>query len=151
MNDALEQPSLIEEFTVREENQKVGILKRDAFTNSEQLKFALRGTAAALLCFVAYHLLDWRGIYNAMATCMVTALSTAGSSRQKQLLRVSGAITGVGLFLAIACEVFILPHIDSIAEFSLLFAAVTVFSAWFATASPRLSYYRSTSGFLRSI
>jgi multidrug resistance protein MdtO len=71
---------------------------------------------------------------------MVTALSTTGSSRQKQILRISGAITG-GLFLGITSEVFLLPHMDSIAEFTLLFAAVTIFAAWFATASPRLSFY----------
>jgi multidrug resistance protein MdtO len=71
---------------------------------------------------------------------MVTALTTAGSSRQKQILRIAGAITG-GLFLGIASEVFLLPHMDSIAQFTLLFGSVTLFAAWFATSSPRLSYY----------
>lgn len=67
---------------------------------------------------------------------MVTALSTVGSSRQKQLLRVSGAILGgVGF-----SQVFVLPHIDTIAEFTLLFVAVTAFASWVATESPRLSY-----------
>jgi multidrug resistance protein MdtO len=140
MNDALEQPALLVEYTVKEDVPTVRLLKRDAFSNPEHLKFAMRGTAAALLCFVAYHLLDWRGLYNSMATCMVTALSTAGSSRQKQILRIAGAITG-GLLLGMASEVFLLPYIDSIGEFSLLFGAVTLFAAWFATASPRLSYY----------
>jgi len=140
LNDALEQPALIREYTVKEEIPKVRLLKRDAFSNPDHLKFALRGTAAALLCFVAYHLLDWRGLYNSMATCMVTALTTAGSSRQKQILRIAGAITG-GLCLGIASEVFLLPHMDSIAQFTLLFGSVTLFAAWFATSSPRLSYY----------
>jgi len=140
LNDALEQPALIEEYTVREDIPPPRLLKRDAFTNPDHLKFALRGTAAALLCYIAYHLLDWHGLYNSMATCMVTALSTAGSSRQKQILRISGAITG-GLFFGIASEVFLLPHLDSIAQFSLLFGAVTLLAGYFATSSPRLSYY----------
>ncbi len=140
MSDALAQPALIEEYTAKEDTPSVRLLKRDAFTNPEHLKFALRGTSAALICFIAYHLLDWRGLYNSMATCMVTALSTTGSSRQKQVLRIAGAITG-GLFLGIASEVFLLPHMNSIVGFTLLFGAVTVLAAWFATASPRLSYY----------
>jgi multidrug resistance protein MdtO len=37
-------------------------------------------------------------------------------------------------------QIFVLPHLDSIAGFTLLFAAVTALSAWIATASPRLSY-----------
>ncbi len=139
MNDALEQPALMEEYTVPEDVPKPTFLKRDAFTNPEHWKFALRGTAAALTCYIAYHLFDWRGINNSVSTCMITALSTTGSSRQKQILRVSGAITG-GL-LGIASEVFILPHIDSLALFTLLFGSVTVFAAWCATSSPRFSYY----------
>lgn len=140
LSDALNQPALIEEYTVQEDIPKVRLFKRDAFTNPAHLKFAVRGAAAAMLCFIAYHLMDWRGLYSSIPTCMVTALSTAGSSRQKQLLRTFGAITG-GLLLGIGSEVFLLPHMDSIAQFTVLFAAVTVFSAWFATASPRLSYY----------
>lgn len=145
MNDALEQPALMEEYTVPEGIPKLTFLKRDAFSNPEHWKFALRGTAAALTCYVAYHLFDWRGINNSVSTCMVTALSTTGSSRQKQILRISGAVTG-GL-LGIASEVFILPHIDSLALFTLLFGSVTVFAAWCATSSPRFSYYGLQVGF----
>ena len=140
MDDVLEQPDLMREYILPEDIPKTRIFKSDAFTNRGHLKFALRGTAAALICYLAYHLLDWQGLYNSVATCMVTALSTTGSSRQKQILRVAGAITG-GLCLAIAAEVLLLPHMDSIAQFTLLFAAVTICSAWFATSSPRLSYY----------
>jgi multidrug resistance protein MdtO len=38
-------------------------------------------------------------------------------------------------------QVFILPHLDSIGAFTLLFIAVTIIAAWFATSSPRLSYF----------
>jgi multidrug resistance protein MdtO len=37
-------------------------------------------------------------------------------------------------------QVFILPYLDSIAEFSVLFIAVTCGAAWIITSSPRLSY-----------
>lgn len=139
-HDALRQPELMNEYTAQEDIPHTPLLKPDAFVNTAHLKFALRGTAAALSCYLAYHLLAWGGLNSSVATCMITALSTTGSSRQKQILRVAGAITG-GLLIAIGAEVFVLPHLDSIAEFTVLFAAVTIFSGWFATSSPRLSYY----------
>ncbi len=139
-DEALQQPALATAYIAKEELPAKRLLKRDAFINAAHLKFALRGTAAALICYLMYHLLDWRGLYNSVATCMVTALSTTGSSRQKQILRICGAITG-GLFLAIAAEVFVLPHMDSITEFLLLFTVVTAAAAWIATSSPRISYF----------
>jgi multidrug resistance protein MdtO len=45
------------------------------------------------------------------------------------------------VFLGIGAEVFILPGIESITGFTLLFLAVTVASAWVMTSSPRLSYF----------
>jgi multidrug resistance protein MdtO len=37
-------------------------------------------------------------------------------------------------------QVLVLPYLDSIAGFTVLFAVVTAISAWLATATPRLSY-----------
>src|SRR5207245_10729313 len=37
-------------------------------------------------------------------------------------------------------QILILPHIDSISAFTVLFIAVTSTAAWVATSSPRLSY-----------
>jgi multidrug resistance protein MdtO len=70
---------------------------------------------------------------------MITALSTAGSSRQKQILRFIGAIMG-GLLFGILSQSVLLPAFDSIVSFTIMFAAVTAFSAWIATSSPRISY-----------
>jgi multidrug resistance protein MdtO len=38
-------------------------------------------------------------------------------------------------------QVFILPHVDSIAGFTLLFLGVTSVAAWIITSGPRLSYF----------
>jgi len=43
--------------------------------------------------------------------------------------------------VGIGAQVFILPYLDSIGGFTLLFIAVTIVAAWFATSSPRLSYF----------
>lgn len=117
----------------------VGLFRPDAFSNSEHLKFGLRGCFAAALCYLFYNAKAWPGISTAITTCFLTALSTVGSSRQKQLLRISGAIVG-GVFLGIGAQMFILPNLDSIAGFTLVFLVATVFSAWIMTSTPRLSY-----------
>jgi multidrug resistance protein MdtO len=115
-------------------------LVRDAFTNVKHLQFALKGCLTAGLCYIIYNGVDWPGISTAVTTCFLTALSTVGSSRQKQALRISGAVVG-GFLIGMGAQVFVLPYLDSIAGFTILFVVVTAFAAWFMTSSPRLSYF----------
>lgn len=120
-------------------DQPKRLFKEDAFTNVDHIHFALKGALAALTCYLLYNSVEWRGLNTSLATCMVTALTTVGSSRQKQILRVAGAILG-GIVLGMTSQVFLLPHMDGIGTYTLLFAAVTAIAAWIATSSPRLSY-----------
>jgi multidrug resistance protein MdtO len=112
----------------------------DAFQNPEYLRFAFAGCLAASVCYVLYNALDWPGIFPSVLTCIVTALSTIGTSLQAQFLRLAGFVAG-GLVLGISAQILILPAIDSIFGFALFFAAGTAIAAWFATSSPRLSYF----------
>ena len=116
------------------------LLAPDAFVNPEHYRFALKGCLAAAICYIFYRAVAWPGISTSVTTCMLTALSTIGASRQNQFLRVTGAVVG-GFVLAMGSQIFILPYIDSIAGFVLLFVAVTALAAWFTTSSPRLSYF----------
>jgi multidrug resistance protein MdtO len=115
-------------------------LVRDAFTNVAHIQFAVKGCLTAGLCYIIYNGVDWPGISTAVTTCFLTALSTVGSSRQKQVLRISGAMVG-GFLIGMGSQVFILPYVDSIAGFTILFIVVTAFASWFMTSSPRLSYF----------
>jgi multidrug resistance protein MdtO len=116
------------------------LLSADAFTGLRHIKFALRGCLAASIAYILYNAIDWPGISTAVTTCLLTALTTIGSSRQKQVLRFSGAAVG-GFVFGMGAQIFILPHVDTIFGFTLLFVFVTVVSAWFMTCSPRLSYF----------
>jgi len=116
------------------------LLAADAFVNPDHLRFALKGCLAAGICYVIYNAIDWPGISTAVTTCLLTALSTVGSSHQKQMLRILGAMVG-GFIFGMGSQIFILPHLDSIGGFVLLFGVVTALSAWFMTSSPRLSYF----------
>ena len=111
----------------------------DAFTNPGYLQFALKVMLAAVLCYITYSALDWPGLSTSVVTCLVTGLNTIGATRQKQILRLTGAICG-GV-IALLSIVFILPETESITAVMLLVAAVSAWSAWFALSSTRLSYF----------
>ena len=111
-----------------------------ALLDPEHSRFALKGCLAASACYMIYNAVDWPGISTSVTTCLLTALSTVGASRQKQILRLAGAIAG-GLLIGMGSQVFILPHIDSVTGFLVLFILVTGLASWFMTSSPRLSYF----------
>ena len=115
------------------------MLVPDAFSSPEHLKFALKGCLAAGICYFTYNALDWPGISTAVSTCLLTAMSTVGGSRQKQVMRFTGAIVG-GVVLGMGGQIFVLPHLNSIAGFTVYFVAAMGIASWFATSGPRLSY-----------
>lgn len=132
--------SMDESFLLPDKTPQTKLLVPDAFTNPAHLRFALKGCTAAAGSYVIYNAIAWPGINTAVQTCLLTALSMIGVSRQKQALRFAGAIVG-GFVIGLGAQVFILPYIDSITGFTILFASVTAFSAWCMTSSPRLSYF----------
>jgi multidrug resistance protein MdtO len=99
----------------------------------------LGGTLAAMLCYVFYVSLDWPNLSTSVTTCVITALTTIGSSRQRQILRVAGFVLG-GVIAGLGAQIFVVPFIDSIGGFTLLVAAMTAVAAWIGTASSRLSF-----------
>ncbi len=117
----------------------------DAFSNPDHLSFALRGCLALVICYVILNAVAWPGLSTSLFTVVVTALSSIGSSRQKQLLRVSGALVG-GVLLGMGSQVLILPMLDGVGGFTVMFVAVTCIAAWFITASPRISYFGTQMG-----
>ena len=92
-----------------------------------------------MVCYITYTAIDWPGLSSSVLACFITALSTIGSSRQKLVLRLSGAFIG-GVIFGMGAQIFVLPSLDSIAGFTPLFIIVTAIAAWFSTASSRLSY-----------
>ena len=112
----------------------------DAFSNPDHVRFGIRGGLAASLCYLIYNLVAWPGISTAITTCLLTALTTVGASRQKQLLRFAGALVG-GVILGFGTQMFVLPGIESISGFLILFLIVTIPAAWIAASGPRLSYF----------
>jgi multidrug resistance protein MdtO len=90
--------SIHEHLPPADDLPRPALFAADALVNSEHLKFALKGCLAASNCYVIYNAIAWPGISTAVMTCLLTALSTIGASRQKQMLRVTGALADGVLF-----------------------------------------------------
>ena len=117
------------------------LIAADAFANPEHFRFALKGCFAVSACYVIYNAIDWTSMaVTVMLTCFSTALSTIGTSRQRQVLRFAGFIVG-GFLIGMGGQVFILPYVDSITAFTVFFSLVTALAAWIMTSSPRLSFF----------
>jgi uncharacterized membrane protein YccC len=113
----------------------------DALSNPAYQVFAIKGCLAATICYVTWAGLGWPGLGVCTVTCVIAApLSTPGSSRQRLTTRILGLLSG-GVICGIGSQIFLLPSVDSIVGFALLFAIVSAAAAWVATSSPRLSYF----------
>jgi multidrug resistance protein MdtO len=121
------------------EQKMVTIFQEDAFSNPGHLKFAIRGTLSAMACYLFYMSVGWTFLAGSVTTCILTALTNTGATRHKQLLRFAGFFLGACI-LGFGAQTLILPQVDSLAEFTLLFAFVIAIGAWAATSSPRLAY-----------
>jgi multidrug resistance protein MdtO len=110
----------------------------DALTNPAYPRFALKTTAAAIICFMIYTAIDWQGIHTAMVTCYVAALGTTGETVHKLVLRITGAL--VGAALGIAAIFLVIPHIDGIAALMVLVFFGVLVGAWVSTGPERISY-----------
>jgi multidrug resistance protein MdtO len=139
--DAFAGSESIQEFVPAPMDEEIRehLLTPDAFSNPDHIRFALRGMLASAACYVVYTAIDWRGLSTSIATCIITALSTIGASRQKQFLRFTGAVIG-GIIFGMGAQILVLPYLNSIVGFTVLFAVVTAIAAWIATSTPRLSY-----------
>ncbi|HEU4636142.1 MAG TPA: FUSC family protein [Edaphobacter sp.] len=110
-----------------------------ASSQKTHVRFAIRGALSAIVCYMFYMSVGWTALSASVATCILTALPITGASRHKQLLRFAGIVLGA-CALGFTAQMLILPQIDSILSYTLLFAAVTFIGAWIGTSSPRIAY-----------
>lgn len=115
-----------------------GFFKPDALSNPDYGRYAVRTTAAAMICYLFYHLLDWSTIHTCMITCYIVSLGTMAETVEKLALRIFGCM--VGAATGIASMVYLVPQFTSIGA---LIAAVFLGilpAAWVAIGNPRVAY-----------
>jgi multidrug resistance protein MdtO len=117
----------------------IGVFVVDALRKNEHYKFAIRGTLSALLCYVFYMSTGWTGLGASIITCTLTARRFTGASRHRQSLRFAGFILGAGV-IGLGTEALILPGVDSLVQYAILFASVVALGSWIATSGPRIAY-----------
>ena len=115
-----------------------GFFLPDAFTNPIHVQHAIKTTAAAMFCYVAYSLLDWPGIHTCLITCYIVSLGTTAETVEKLTLRILGCLVGAGV--GIAAIVFLMPNVTSIGALMALVFVAALGSGWIAGGSPRISY-----------
>lgn len=117
---------------------KPRFLKADALANPDYTRYALKTTAAAILCYLTYSLIGWPGIHTAMVTCYVAALGTMAETVRKLALRIAGCL--VGAALGILSILFVIPHLESVGGLMALVFIGLLPAAWVAAGSERISY-----------
>jgi len=125
--------------------EKRSLFVPDAFENLEYVRFAIKGSLAALICYFAFIGFDYPGVYTSLITCFVVSLTTAGASNQKGILRFGGAAVGGGMGLI--ALMYLLPNVERVGGFWLVFGAGTAVAAWVTVGTPRISYAGIQTGF----
>jgi multidrug resistance protein MdtO len=110
----------------------------DAFRNPEHLRYAIKTTVAALICYLVYTALDWQDIHTAMITCYVAALGSVAETTQKLILRIIGCL--IGAVMGVGSVLFLVPHMASVGSLMVLVFLGTLLAAWVAVGSERISY-----------
>jgi multidrug resistance protein MdtO len=131
--------------------EKRSLFLPDAFANPEYVRFAIKGTLAAFICYFLFIGFDYPGIYTSVITCFVVSLSTIGASNQKGILRFGGA--AVGGLMGLIALVYLFPNMETIGGFWLVFGAGTAVAAWATFGTPRIFYggYQTGLAFYKAI
>ncbi|MDR3462400.1 MAG: FUSC family protein, partial [Beijerinckiaceae bacterium] len=124
---------------------KGGFFAPDAFTNSDHVYFALKTTAAAMVCYITYTLLDWPGIHTCLITCYVASLATAAETIEKLTLRIVGCLAGA--VAGLATMIWLIPDLTSIEALLTVIFIATVISGYIVAGGPRISYAGFQVGF----
>lgn len=117
---------------------KTPLFHADAFTNPSHVRFALKVTLGAMMCYLIYNGLDWKGINTSFVTCCFVALGTTGATIYKSWLRFFGCLFG-GTFGYLAIFLLV-PQMESITSLVLLTVVVSALLAWIAAGSERIAY-----------
>lgn len=117
---------------------KPSFFAADAFTNPVHQQFAIKTTAASVICYLVYTALDWQDIHTAMITCYVAALGTAGETVHKLTLRIVGCL--IGALMGVLSLIFIVPSLTDIGQLMALVFVALLLSAWVSSGNERIAY-----------
>jgi multidrug resistance protein MdtO len=115
-----------------------GLLAVDAFSNPDDVHFALKVTLAVMTCYFVMSMTDWPGIHTCVITCFFVALGTVGDTLHKATLRFVGCL--IGAALGLGAILLLMPLMTDLGDLFLLLAPITLLAAWVGYGSERISY-----------
>ena len=114
------------------------LLVKDAFSNPDHARFALKVTLAMMFCYLVKEFMNWPQIQTCIVTCFLVSLDSVGESAHKAFLRLSGAC--IGGLLGITAILFVMPSLNDLGGLLCLLAPVLLLSAWIGSGSQRIAY-----------
>jgi multidrug resistance protein MdtO len=129
---------LIDGLASSHERPQPPLLVPDVKTNPAYIRFALKTSLAAAICYLFYTGLSWPGIHTAFITCFFVALGTTGETVHKMTLRIAGCV--IGGAAALASAIWLMPHLVDVGQLALLVGAFSFVAAWVSGGGPRVYY-----------
>nr|WP_159464980.1 FUSC family protein [Scandinavium goeteborgense] len=106
--------------------------------NQTWYTFAFKTLLSTFVCYLIYIAADWQGIHTIMLSCIIVAQSSLGSTAQRGLLRVIGAV--LGSLAALLMVILVMPHIESVVGLLAMSLPVIGLGAWIYAGSEKISY-----------
>jgi len=106
--------------------------------NQSWCTFAFKTLLSTYVCYLIYIAADWQGIHTIMLSCIIVAQSSLGSTAQRGLLRVIGAV--LGSLAALLMVILVMPHIESVVGLLAMSLPVIGLGAWIYAGSEKISY-----------
>lgn len=118
--------------------EKIPFAQPDIWRNPLYKHHAIKGTAAATICYMFYSIVDWQGIHTAMITCYVASLGTTADTMHKLTLRIIGCL--IGAALGMLTLLFLMVHLNDLGSVLIVVFLVSLLSAWVFSGPERVSY-----------
>ena len=122
----------------RPEPPAQAFLAADAFTDPRHQRYALKTSAAAMICYLVYTGIQWDGIHTALITCYVAALGTTGETVRKLTLRIVGCL--IGAAMGCAALLVVMPVITSVGALMVMVFCAVMIAGWVSSGNKRISY-----------
>jgi multidrug resistance protein MdtO len=110
----------------------------DAFTNPKHAQFALKVSLAGMIGYIFYTASDYFGIHTVYYTPLIIALSSAGATIHKGVLRIVGCV--IGGALGLICTIWLIPRFETLGMYLGIVFCLHGLAAWVAFGSERISY-----------
>jgi multidrug resistance protein MdtO len=119
-------------------SHKRSLLVPDALSNPRHAQFAIKVTLAGMIGYLFYTASDYYGIHTVFYTPLIIALSSAGATIHKGLLRIVGC--AIGGTLGLIFSIWLLPRFEGLGAFLFMIFCVHGLAAWIAVGSEQISY-----------